>query len=81
MKLESKVAIVTGGGAGIGRGIALCLAAEGADIAIMDINRKTAEEVSGEIKTLGRRSLAIVVDATDSKQIEGADPEGAGDLW
>jgi NAD(P)-dependent dehydrogenase (short-subunit alcohol dehydrogenase family) len=72
MKLEGKVAIVTGGGAGIGRGIAICLAEEGADVAIIDINRKTAEEVAGEVKALGRKSLALVVDATDNKQINEA---------
>ena len=38
MKLEGKVAIVTGGGQGIGRGIALCLAEEGADVTVVDID-------------------------------------------
>jgi NAD(P)-dependent dehydrogenase (short-subunit alcohol dehydrogenase family) len=72
MKLESKVAIVTGGGAGIGRGIALCLAEEGADLAIIDINRKAAQEVAGEVKGFGRKSLSIAADATDSEQVDGA---------
>jgi len=72
MKLESKVAIVTGGGAGIGQGITLCLAEEGADVAIIDISRETATKVANEVKGLGRKSLAIVADAADSKQVDQA---------
>ena len=72
MKLEGKVAIVTGGGQGIGQGIVLCLAEEGADVAIVDINRDTATKVAAEVKTLGRKSLAIVADATDNKQVTQA---------
>ncbi len=69
MKLEGKVAIVTGGGAGIGQGITLCLAEEGADVVIIDINRETAEKAADEVKGLGRKSLAIVADTTDSRQV------------
>ena len=69
MKLEGKVAIVTGGGAGIGKGIVHCLAEEGADVAVVDMNRDTARKVADEVKALGRKSLAIEADVTDSKQI------------
>jgi meso-butanediol dehydrogenase/(S,S)-butanediol dehydrogenase/diacetyl reductase len=69
MKLQGNVAIVSGGGQGIGRGIVLCLAEEGADVAILDIKRNTANKVSDEVKALGCKSLAVVVDATDSKQV------------
>ena len=72
MKLDGKVAIVTGGGQGLGRGAVLCLAEEGADVAIVDINRDTASKVADEVKALGRKSLAVVVDATDSKQVDQA---------
>jgi NAD(P)-dependent dehydrogenase (short-subunit alcohol dehydrogenase family) len=72
MKLENKTAIVTGGGAGIGLGVALCLAAEGADVAVMDINSRAAAEAAGRVKELGRRSLAVTADATDSRQIDQA---------
>ena len=72
MKLEGKVAIVTGGAAGIGQGITLCLAEEGADVAIIDISRETATKVADEVKSLGRKSLVIVADAADSKQVDQA---------
>ncbi len=70
MKLEGKVAIVTGGGVGIGQGIVHCLAEEGADVAVVDINRDTATKVADEVKALGRKALAIEADVTDSKQID-----------
>ncbi len=70
MKLEGKVAIVTGGGQGIGQGIVHRLAEEGADVAVVDINRDTARKVADEVKALGRKSLAIEADVTDSKQVD-----------
>ena len=72
MKLEGRVAIVTGGGAGIGLGIALCLAEEGADVAIVDINKETAASAAEEVKKLGRKSLIVVADVTDSRQVNRA---------
>jgi NAD(P)-dependent dehydrogenase (short-subunit alcohol dehydrogenase family) len=69
MKLEDKIAIVTGGGQGIGRGIALCLAEEGADVAVIEINPEAASKVATEVEQMGRRSLAIVADATDNDSV------------
>ncbi|HEY90319.1 MAG TPA: SDR family oxidoreductase [Dehalococcoidia bacterium] len=69
MKLEGKVAIVAGGGQGIGEGIVRCLAEEGADIAIADINGETARKVAGEVKSMGRKALPIVADLTDENQV------------
>ena len=54
MRLAGKVAVVTGGGSGIGRGIVLAMAREGADIAIPDIQVLNAEKVAEEVKGLGR---------------------------
>ncbi len=70
MKLEGKCAIVTGGAAGIGRAIALALAAEGADVAIADVQMAKAEAVAQQIIHLGRRGLAIRCDVGDSGQVD-----------
>jgi len=69
MKLEGKIAIVTGGGQGIGEGIVRCLAEEGADIAIIDINGANATKIANEVKAPGRRTLAIEADITDNDRV------------
>ena len=53
MTLEGKAAIVAGGGQGIGEGIVICLAEEGADISVIDINGENAKKVAGEVKRSG----------------------------
>jgi NAD(P)-dependent dehydrogenase (short-subunit alcohol dehydrogenase family) len=70
MRLAGKVAIVTGGGSGIGRGIVLAMASEGADIAIPDIQVLNAEKVAGEVKALGRRVLPMKTDVTSSADVK-----------
>ncbi|MFC1984433.1 SDR family NAD(P)-dependent oxidoreductase [Chloroflexota bacterium] len=72
MKLEGKTAVITGGGQGLGQGIAHCLAKEGADVAVIDINGDNARRVAGEVKGLGRKSLAIKADLTDDKKVTQA---------
>jgi meso-butanediol dehydrogenase/(S,S)-butanediol dehydrogenase/diacetyl reductase len=69
-RLEGKVAIVTGGGSGIGRGIVLAMAREGADVAIPDIQVLNAEKTSDEVKALGRRVLAMKCDVTSSADVK-----------
>jgi meso-butanediol dehydrogenase/(S,S)-butanediol dehydrogenase/diacetyl reductase len=64
MRLSGKTAIVTGGAMGIGRGIVLCMAKEGADIAIADIQMEQAAKVADEVKGLGRKALAVRTDVT-----------------
>ena len=71
MRLAGKVAIVTGGGSGIGRGIVLALAREGADVAIPDIQVLNAEKVSEEVKGVGRKSLAMKTDVTSAADVKG----------
>ncbi|HEY93567.1 MAG TPA: SDR family oxidoreductase [Dehalococcoidia bacterium] len=70
MKLEGKIAAVTGGGAGIGEGIVKCLAEEGADVAVIDIRKDNAEKVSADVKAKGRRSLAIIANVTEKDQAD-----------
>ena len=62
--LSGRVAIVTGGAGGLGRGTAIGLAEAGADLVIADINRKGAEETCHLIEALGRRALAVKTDVT-----------------
>ena len=68
MELEGKIALITGAGRGIGKGIALTFAKEGADVAVNDIDAGNAEATASEVKALGRRSMAIQADV--SKEVE-----------
>ncbi len=69
MLVEGKIAVVTGAAQGIGKAIALCLAREGADVIISDIDKEKAQEVASEVESLGRRSLPVTVDVTDDEEI------------
>jgi NAD(P)-dependent dehydrogenase (short-subunit alcohol dehydrogenase family) len=62
MRLKDRVAIVTGGGGGLGEGICTCLAREGAHVVVSDIKQDLAERVSAKVKALGRKALAIRTD-------------------
>ena len=70
--LTGKNALVTGGGQGIGRGIALKLAEQGADVAIADINDSGADEVVDEIRAMARKSFAVHIDVTDNDSVSAA---------
>ena len=70
MRLNGKLAIVTGAAAGIGKAIALALADEGADVAIADIQDAKAQAVAEAIQAKGRRALAIHCDVGDSAQVD-----------
>lgn len=72
MVLEGQVAIVTGGGQGIGKAIALRFAREGADIAVVDVNAETAEATGREVRDLGRRVALKLLDVSDSEAIRAA---------
>jgi len=62
MQLEGKVAIVTGGGKGIGRAISLAFASEGADVVVAARTNAPLKEVASEIEAMGRKSLVVVTD-------------------
>lgn len=68
--LSSKTALVTGGGRGIGKEIAMTLAKAGCDVAISDIDLDTAQSTASEIEGTGRRSLAIKGDVSSSSDVE-----------
>ena len=70
MRLAGKVAVVTGGGSGIGRGIVLCMAREGADVAIPDIQEGNAQGVAKEVQALGRKALALRCDVTRGADVK-----------
>ena len=70
MDLSGKVAIVTGAGQGIGRAIALRLAGAGADVAPVDINFASVEEVAKEIEGAGRKAIPIQADVSNNDQVQ-----------
>jgi len=70
MRLADKVAIITGGGSGFGEGIARRFAAEGAAIAIGDLNLAAAERVAGDIARAGGKAIAVAVDVAKADQMQ-----------
>jgi 3-oxoacyl-[acyl-carrier protein] reductase len=70
INLNTKSALITGGGRGIGKEIALTLANAGCDIAISDIDLETAQVTASEIEKLGRKSLALKADVSNASDVE-----------
>jgi 3-oxoacyl-[acyl-carrier protein] reductase len=77
MKLDGKVALVTGGGSGIGEAICVALADEGARVAVVDVNREAAELAAGLVASKG---LAVEADVSDSAAVDRAVEEVEGAL-
>ena len=73
--LNGRVAVVTGGASGIGRGIALTLGAEGMTVAVADIQQSNAEAVAAEIESKGGRAIGIGVDVTSVESLAAAASE------
>ncbi len=69
MRLKGRVAIVTGGGGGIGKAACLTFAREGADIVIPEVNLANADAVSSEIVALGRRCRVIETDVSEGASV------------
>lgn len=72
MSLQGRVAIVTGGGSGIGRACSVQLAADGAAVSVWDLDAGGAQETVQQIEKAGGRALACVGDAADAEQIADA---------
>ncbi len=72
MQLENKKAIVTGGAGGIGRATSLAFAAEGAAVAVIDLNEAAAEAVAEEIRAAGGTAIAIGADVSSEADIQRA---------
>src|SRR5271157_2582768 len=68
-RLDQKVAIVTGAGQGVGRGIAMAMAKEGAHIVVAGRNTKTCPAVVEEVKALGRRALFAPCDVRNKEDV------------
>ena len=72
MKLEGKTAVVTGGAQGIGKAISLRLARDGANIAILDLQKDEVEKTAEEIKNSGVKATAFECDMTDYEKVKEA---------
>lgn len=69
-RMAEKVAVITGGASGIGRGCALRFAAEGAAVVVADLNGERAEAVAAEIVDEGGRAAPVVVDTSQPEQVD-----------
>ena len=69
MQVKGHVAIVTGGGSGLGRACALMLAQEGANVVIADINPEAGPKVVAEVKKLGRDAFSLPTDSCNKAQV------------
>src|SRR5215469_7129660 len=70
MELEGQVAIVTGAGRGIGRAIALELAALGADVVVADVDESSAADTAAAVERPGRRASGVCADVTRAEDRE-----------
>ena len=70
MRLKDKVAIITGAASGIGKGIAIIFAREGAKVAIADLNQHAADATAREIDATGKRVVGIAMDVTSEQQVD-----------
>lgn len=72
MRLESKVALVTGAARGIGHGIAVRFAKEGAQVGVLDLHEATCQSVVDEILQAGGQAIALGADVTDEQSVNAA---------
>ncbi|KAB8041231.1 acetoin reductase [Janthinobacterium aquaticum] len=72
MRVNGKVALVTGAAQGIGKAIALRLAKDGADIALVDLNQEKLEAAAAEVRALGRKAVTFIADVSQLAQVTEA---------
>lgn len=77
MRLQHKVALVTGAGSGIGRAVALRFAAEGARVAALDLSEPALAETAAGIRAGGGEALALICDVTHAAQVRDAVAQAA----
>jgi NAD(P)-dependent dehydrogenase (short-subunit alcohol dehydrogenase family) len=70
LDLKDKIAVVTGGGTGIGRAISLAFAESGANVVVASRNQENLDKVAADIKALGKESLAISTNTRDEAQVD-----------
>ncbi len=80
LQLKDKIAVVTGGGRGIGLAIALGLAEEGASVAIAEIDEQSAEKATAELRKKGAQSIFFKTDVTDPTSAEAMAKQVASEL-
>jgi 2-dehydro-3-deoxy-L-rhamnonate dehydrogenase (NAD+) len=80
MRLDGRVALVTGAGSGIGHASSLAFAAEGAAVMCADVNEEAAQDTAAQIAERGGQSAALLVDVSDEAQVKHALSETASQL-
>ena len=69
LQMKDKVALITGGGAGIGRAIALLFAQAGMRVAVAEINEERADKLRGELQQMGADSLIVRADVREAAEV------------
>src|SRR5262245_47928520 len=70
LELRDKVAVVTGGGSGIGAALARAFAEQGMDVAVADVDVAGAEKVAADVRAAGRRALSVATDVSKLASVE-----------
>ena len=70
ISIDGRVAVVTGGGSGIGAALAKALAAQGASVVVADINSVNAGKVAADVRASGSRAAAITCDVSDRASVD-----------